>query len=47
MEPNDFTIASLWDRLQRFGDLFAPVLEGGQRLEAAEEALGLAGEASR
>ncbi len=47
VEPNDFTIASLWDRLQRFGDLFAPVLEGGQRLEAAEEALGLAGEASR
>ncbi len=37
----DFTIANLWDRLQRHGDLFAPVLQGGQRLEGAEEALGL------
>ncbi len=37
----DFTIATIWDRLQRFGDLFSPVLEGGQTLDAAEEALGL------
>ncbi|MFB3109980.1 MAG: DNA primase small subunit domain-containing protein, partial [Acidimicrobiia bacterium] len=35
----DVTIANLWDRLQRFGDLFAPVVEGGQTLDAAEEAL--------
>jgi len=37
----DVTIANLWDRLQRFGDVFAPVLEGGQTLDAAEEALGI------
>lgn len=37
----DVTIANLWDRLQRFGDLFAPVIEGGQTLDAAEEALGI------
>ncbi len=36
-----FTIANVWDRLQRYGDLFTPVLEGGQRLEAAEEAIGI------
>ncbi|MGH8935271.1 MAG: non-homologous end-joining DNA ligase [Acidimicrobiia bacterium] len=41
--PDSFTIVNLWDRLQRYGDLFAPVLQGGQRLESAEEALGLAG----
>jgi len=39
--PDDFTIANVWDRLQRFGDLFAPVLKGGQTLEAAESALGM------
>lgn len=37
----DITIANLWDRLQRYGDLFAGVLEGGQTLDAAEEALGI------
>jgi bifunctional non-homologous end joining protein LigD len=37
----DITIENLWDRLQRFGDLFAPVLEGGQTLDAAEDALGI------
>jgi bifunctional non-homologous end joining protein LigD len=37
----DVTMANLWDRLQRFGDLFAPVARGGQRLEEAEGALGL------
>ena len=41
VRPDDFTIATIWDRLQRAGDLFAPVLGGGQRLEAAETALGL------
>jgi len=37
----DFTIATIWERLQRFGDLFSPVLSGGQTLDAAEEGLGL------
>jgi bifunctional non-homologous end joining protein LigD len=41
VRPDDFTIATIWDRLQRAGDLFAPVLRGGQQLEAAEAALGL------
>jgi len=35
------TIVNLWDRLQRYGDLFAPVLAGGQTLDAAEKALGI------
>jgi len=39
--PAAFTVATIWDRLARFGDLFAPVLRGEQRLEAAEKALGL------
>lgn len=37
----DFTILNIWDRLQRFGDLFAPVIQGGQTLDGAEEALGI------
>ena len=41
VSPSDFTIVTIWERLARYGDLFAPVLEGGQRLEAAESALGL------
>lgn len=41
VRPGDFTIATIWDRIGRFGDLFAPVLRGGQRLEAAERGLGL------
>jgi bifunctional non-homologous end joining protein LigD len=40
-KPADFTIATIWDRLQRYGDLFAPVLAGGQTLEGAEIALGI------
>jgi len=43
VHPGDFTIATIWGRLQRFGDLFAPVLGGGQTLDAAEERLGLGG----
>jgi bifunctional non-homologous end joining protein LigD len=39
----DLTIVNIWDRLQRYGDLFAPVVEGGQTLDAAEEALGIDG----
>ena len=38
----DITIINLWDRLQRYGDLFAPVVAGGQTLDAAEESLGIA-----
>ena len=41
VHPDDFTMITIWDRLQRSGDLFAPVLAGGQQLEAAETALGL------
>ena len=37
----DITIANLWDRLVRYGDLFAPAVKGGQTLDAAEEALGI------
>ena len=36
-----WTIATMWDRLVRFGDLFAPVLEGGQTLDEAEARLGI------
>jgi len=42
VKNGDVTIANLWERLQRFGDLFAPVVKGGQTLDAAEEALGIA-----
>ncbi len=38
---SDFTINNVWGRLQRYGDLFAPVLKGGQTLDAAESALGI------
>jgi bifunctional non-homologous end joining protein LigD len=38
----ELTIVNVWDRLQRYGDLFAPVLRGGQTLDGAEEALGIA-----
>jgi bifunctional non-homologous end joining protein LigD len=38
----DVTVGNLWERLQRHGDLFRPVAEGGQRLDAAEQALHLA-----
>ena len=41
IRPDDFTIGALWDRISRYGDLFAPVLSGGQRLEEAEKALEL------
>jgi bifunctional non-homologous end joining protein LigD len=39
--PEMSTMATIWERLRRYGDLFAPVLAGGQRLEPAEQALGL------
>ena len=37
----DLTIVNIWDRLQRYGDLFAPVVQGGQTLDSAEQALGI------
>jgi bifunctional non-homologous end joining protein LigD len=41
VKNGDFTIVNIWDRIQRHGDLFAPVVQGGQTLEKAEEALGI------
>lgn len=41
LRNGDVTMFTLWDRLARVGDLFAPVLAGGQTLDAAERALGL------
>lgn len=37
----DYTITNLWVRLQRYGDLFAPVARGGQTLDEAEQKLGI------
>jgi bifunctional non-homologous end joining protein LigD len=39
----DITIANLWERLQRYGDLFAPAVAGAQTLDDAEAALGITG----
>jgi bifunctional non-homologous end joining protein LigD len=39
--PADFTIATIWQRVASRPDLFAPVLQGGQDLSAALDALGL------
>ncbi len=44
LRNGDLTIANVWERLQRFGDLFAPVVQGGQTLDRAEEALGIRSE---
>jgi bifunctional non-homologous end joining protein LigD len=44
VKPEDFTIGTIWDRLRQRGDLFAPVLSGGQTLEGAFTALGLSGD---
>jgi bifunctional non-homologous end joining protein LigD len=41
VHPSDFTIATIWKRLRQYGDLFAPVLTGGQHLEGPEQALGI------
>jgi bifunctional non-homologous end joining protein LigD len=40
--PAEFTIDTIWKRVRRYGDLFAPVLTGGQSLDGAEAALGIA-----
>ncbi|CAN5692321.1 ATP-dependent DNA ligase [soil metagenome] len=41
VEPADFTIATIFGRLTEVGDLFAPVLAGGQELSTAMQALGM------
>ncbi len=46
IENGDVTILNLWERLQRYGDLFAPVYAGGQTLDSAEAALGIESEVS-
>ena len=43
IDPASFDIGTIWDRISRYGDLFAPVLLGGQRLDQAEESLGIPG----
>ena len=35
LDPKDFTIKNAIERFSKKGDLFAPVLSGGQRLESA------------
>lgn len=39
IQPTDFRIDNTIERFQRVGDIFAPVLQGGQRLEDALERL--------
>jgi len=39
LSPHDFRIDNTIERFKRVGDLFAPVLEGGQRIEEALERL--------
>ena len=39
--PSSFTIATIFDRLAKTGDLFTPVLQGGQNLRAAMKTLGM------
>ena len=39
--PRDFTLATIWQRLSDQGDLFAPILQGGQDLRAAMVTLGM------
>ncbi|MPZ87782.1 MAG: ATP-dependent DNA ligase [Nitriliruptorales bacterium] len=47
VQPTDFTIRTIWERLAAVGDLFAPVLAGGQDLRAAMRALGMEPESER
>jgi bifunctional non-homologous end joining protein LigD len=44
IQPMDFRIDNTIERFKRVGDLFAPVLAGGQRLEDALERIGAASE---
>ena len=43
IRPDDFTMAAIWERISRRGEMFAPVLEGGQTLDAAESKLEITG----
>lgn len=47
VEPGDFTMASIWTRLDQVGDIFTAVLGGGQTLWAAMDAVGLDVDAQR
>ena len=47
VEPQDFTIANVWPRLEEVGDEFTAVLAGGQTLWSAMEAVGLSVDADR
>lgn len=46
-DPTDFTISTIWHRLDAVGDLFAPLLQGGQDLLEAMRALGMEPETAR
>ncbi|MEX0659128.1 MAG: non-homologous end-joining DNA ligase, partial [Egibacteraceae bacterium] len=41
VEPTDFTIATVWRRLDEVGDLAVPILAGGQDLRSAMAAVGM------
>lgn len=41
VDPASLTIGTVWDRIRSHGDLFAPVLQGGHTLDAAESVLGM------
>lgn len=45
VHPHDFTVRTVWERLADVGDLGRPILEGGQDLRAAMEAVGMDPEA--
>jgi bifunctional non-homologous end joining protein LigD len=41
VKNGEITIANVWERIQKHGDLFEPVLKGGQTLDDAEKALNI------
>jgi bifunctional non-homologous end joining protein LigD len=41
VRPTDFTITTVWDRLEKAGDLFRPVISEPQDLQPAMDALGV------
>jgi bifunctional non-homologous end joining protein LigD len=41
VKNGEITIANVWERIQKHGDLFEPALKGGQTLEDAEKALNI------
>jgi bifunctional non-homologous end joining protein LigD len=47
LQPTDFRVDNTIERFQRVGDIFAPVLSGGQRLEDALDRLGSRSEADK